>query len=65
LDSKVRFMRWFHADQEMRLEYADIDYTSRKYLTFEKLIPIFERLVKEHDRFMEKDILKRYKHLLT
>jgi len=49
----------------MRLDYSDIDFTSRKYLTFEKLIPMFEKLIKEHDKFLDKDVVKKYKHLLT
>jgi len=58
-------MKWYMADQEMRLDYADIDYTSRKYLTYEKLIPMFEKLIKEHEKFLDKDVVKKYKHLLT
>lgn len=58
LDSKKKFMKWYIGDQDTKLRYGQIHSFSRKYYSYIKMIPIFTKIVKVHDKFLDRDINK-------
>ena len=45
----------------MRVRFGILKQVGRKYGRYDQLIPVFEKLIKEHDKFLEKDLIKKCK----
>ena len=49
----------------MRVRFGILKQVGRKYGRYDQLIPVFEKLIKEHDKFLEKDLIKKYKYAFS
>ena len=55
LNSRVNFMKWYLKHMEIKVRYNVIPEMGGKSKSYEMLIPIYEKLVVVHDKFLDKD----------